>query len=697
MFLRKPAGGMRNTVDLRARNDNTEKMASPLPDQDGIRCRVARSKYFTAMDLEGAYEQVRVEPDDVRHTLMATPDGTMVSLVLQQGDCNAIATFMAVMTDMFGLYIGVWLEIYLDDLLVHNDDLNEHVRCVKLVIDILKANEFYLSEKKMHFLALEIKLLGHIVTHEGIRLDPAKIDKISAWKVPTNRDLLRGFLGAVGYLADRCAGIRIPMDVLNRLTGDNIVYRWGPTEQRAFDEIKRTVQDHRDVVRIAMTYGEGALPVHVVTDGCLTGVGGCIKQGVDWKMAPVVAFYSAKLSAAQQNYAVHEIELLAGLETMMRYRDVLLGVQFQWYMDHKGLIHFMNQKNLTGRQARWLEKLSEFDFRIVYVPGLENGLADSLSRIYSSDDVGTVRASSEMVQFDDHRPVPSGRSAILAGLEARMATLRPRTLKVPPAESRMPTSVRRRNEKPKGHVTGKSTSEDHTIAHPATSNRQPELPVESGRPETSAEFAKRIRKVTLRLPGQRQEGESIVETSTNVNGSKELESINDDESSGLNDRPAPSLIESPLDDEGIHTLPNCLKGKYSDDKFFKLILEDRSQFKNFVIEDDVIYLKESGMTLLCIPDCVIGRRSVRELIIDRAHSILAHLGATKTIAYLRSSVWWKTMVPDVRTFCDSCPTCRWSKPSNQKPYGLLNPLPVPLSPWEAIGIDFVGPLPDSKD
>jgi hypothetical protein len=101
MFLRKPAGGMRNTVDLRARNDNTEKMASPLPDQDGIRRRVAGSKYFTAMDLEGAYEQVRVEPDDVRHTLMATPDGTMVSLVLQQGDCNAIA----VGTQTLGVYL----------------------------------------------------------------------------------------------------------------------------------------------------------------------------------------------------------------------------------------------------------------------------------------------------------------------------------------------------------------------------------------------------------------------------------------------------------------------------------------------------------------------------------------------------------------------------------------------------------------
>jgi hypothetical protein len=219
MFLRKPNGGMRNTVDLQAQNENTEKIASPLPDQEGIWCRVAGSRYFTAMDLEGAYEQVCVEPDDVPHTLMNTPDGTMVSLVLQQGDCNAIATFMSVMTDMFSAYLGIWLEIYLDDLIVHRNDLANHVKHMKIVIDTLRENRFYLAKSKMHFLADEIKLLGHIITHKGIYLDPSKIDKISTWKVPTNRDLLRRFLGAVGYLADGCKGIRIPMDVLNKLTG----------------------------------------------------------------------------------------------------------------------------------------------------------------------------------------------------------------------------------------------------------------------------------------------------------------------------------------------------------------------------------------------------------------------------------------------------------------------------------------------
>jgi hypothetical protein len=89
---------MRNTVDLREWNANTRKLTSPLPDQRAILYRVAAHKYVSAMDGKDAYEQVRIAPEDVKHTLMATPDGTIESLVVQQGDCNAVTTFMSLMT-----------------------------------------------------------------------------------------------------------------------------------------------------------------------------------------------------------------------------------------------------------------------------------------------------------------------------------------------------------------------------------------------------------------------------------------------------------------------------------------------------------------------------------------------------------------------------------------------------------------------
>ena len=130
---------------------------------------------------------------------------------------------------------------------------------------------------------------------------------------------------------------------------------------------------------------------------------------------------------------------------------------------------------------------------------------------------------------------------------------------------------------------------------------------------------------------------------------------------------------------------------------FRVILEKPNEYRNFEVNDRLIYLKESERRVLCIPRALIQGRSAREIIISEAHSLLAHLGANKTLDYLRDNVWWKDIVTDVKAFCETCETCKMSKPSNQKPYGLLNPLGIPSYPWESVGIDFVGPLPESRN
>ena len=104
-----------------------------------------------------------------------------------------------------------------------------------------------------------------------------------------------------------------------------------------------------------------------------------------------------------------------------------------------------------------------------------------------------------------------------------------------------------------------------------------------------------------------------------------------------------------------------------------------------------------GKSLLCVPKLTVNGRNIHEVIISEAHSILAHLGANKTLNYLRDHVWWKSMASDTKAYCETCVICKKSKPSNQKPYGLLNPLAVPSEPWESIGVDFVGPLPISRN
>jgi hypothetical protein len=303
---------------------------------DGILRRASRCKYRSWIDGQDAYEQIRVVPEHVSRTAVSTPDGNMVSQVLQQGDCNAPATYQTLMNYLFGDYIGCFMDVYLDDVIIYSNSLEEHIVHVKKVIDVLQREKLYLSAHKLRLLKSELSILGRIVDDQGIKMDSHKVDAILNWKTPMNRDLLRRFLGSVGYLADDLPDARIPMGLLHSLTSDSVPYRCGFTHQRAFEDIKLSVDETKNHHRKALDYRKDAPTIWLVTDGCSSGIAGIVFQGEDWKNANVAAFFSAKLNAAQQNYPVHEIEMLAGVEAMLGHQDILQGCKCVWITDHKG-------------------------------------------------------------------------------------------------------------------------------------------------------------------------------------------------------------------------------------------------------------------------------------------------------------------------------------------------------------------------
>ncbi|KAI9070207.1 hypothetical protein FKP32DRAFT_1539582, partial [Trametes sanguinea] len=175
---------------------------------------------------------------------------------------------------------------------------------------------------------------------------------------------------------------------------------------------------------------------------------------------------------------------------------------------------------------------------------------------------------------------------------------------------------------------------------------------ETGRPETAREFAKRIRRVILHPPReQRQEGAAASE-STPAHSLDHLEAPRIPELEGA----SPERVQSPIGldeassstllehiasaDGGIH-LETVIKGRYDEDPFFRPILANPRQYKNFEVKDEMIYLRDQGRELICVPRILVNGRSVREIAIAHAHSLLAHLGATKTMNLLRDHLWWK--------------------------------------------------------
>ena len=217
--------GLRTVFNKREHNANTFKLASPLPDIEEILREVSRHKFQSIIDGKDAYEQIQVIPKHVPRTLFTTPDSTMESLVMQQGDCNAGVTYQTLMNHIFTSYIGVFMYVYLDDVIVFSDSVEDHMKHINTVFDVLRKECLFLSPNKMQFFAEELKILGHVVDDNRIRMDPYKVDKVVSWKTPMNEDLLRSFIGAVGFLAPNCKGIRIPMGQLSSLTTESCPWR----------------------------------------------------------------------------------------------------------------------------------------------------------------------------------------------------------------------------------------------------------------------------------------------------------------------------------------------------------------------------------------------------------------------------------------------------------------------------------------
>ena len=115
-------------------------MASPLPKQEGILHCVASKHYMSLMNLKDCFEQIWIIPEHIPHIAITTPDGNMVSLMVQQGDCNAPAICQALMNHLFGVYLGIWMDVYLDDISIYNDGLDKHIEHVQIVVDIPKRS-----------------------------------------------------------------------------------------------------------------------------------------------------------------------------------------------------------------------------------------------------------------------------------------------------------------------------------------------------------------------------------------------------------------------------------------------------------------------------------------------------------------------------------------------------------------------------
>jgi hypothetical protein len=393
----KKSGKLRTVIDGRKKNDNTEKDVTPFPDQEEIRMDVARGKYRSKIDMSDAYEQIHVEPSDVWKTAFATVYGTFVSHTMQQGDCNAPATFQRLMTIIFRDFIGRFVHVYLDDIFVFSDSIEEHEKHLGLVFDKLRKAQLYLEESKLDLYSKKMDCLGHIIDDRGIHADTDKMNRIREWRTPRNKHDVQRFLGLVQYLAHFMPDVTAYTGPLSAIQKNGHPFHWRPIHQMCMDNIK-TLACKTPILRPIDPSNPD--PIWVVCDASASGIGAVYGQGPTWQTCRPAGFMSKKFTAAQHNYRVFEMETIAILEALLKWEDKLIGNRIHIVTDHRALEFFKTQRRLSSRQMRWMEYLSRFDYDIQYVKGSSNKVADSLSRYYQSDTEDELHPQYDFVNVD---------------------------------------------------------------------------------------------------------------------------------------------------------------------------------------------------------------------------------------------------------------------------------------------------------
>ena len=399
VLVPKRDGSYRLVIDYRKLNAQTVKTSWPLPRISDILNNLEGSIFFSSLDLCSGFHQMEIDEEDRHLTSFITPFGLYQWKRMPMGLCNAPGAFQRLMEIVSsGLTYEIVL-VYLDDIIVFGRSFEEHIHRLQLVFQRIREANLKISPAKCFLFQTKLVFLGHVVSADGIHTDPAKIAAVEKYPVPQTIRQLRSFMGLVGFYRKFVLNFGLIANPLYQLMNKTTTFHWTADCQKAFNKLKTAL-----VSAPILGFPNEKDQFVLCTDASLTGIGAVLSQKQK-NGENVIAYASKVLQKGQRNYSATKRELFAVVFFTSYFKEFLLGQKFQIITDHRALVWLYSFKEPDAIVARWLEKLSMFNFEIVHRPGKTIANADALSRLpplnLSATSVTSVSSSPHFSETQD--------------------------------------------------------------------------------------------------------------------------------------------------------------------------------------------------------------------------------------------------------------------------------------------------------